>query len=73
MSPRVRKVKAVAEEENPRREVTYEEIAARAYEIHCSGLGGNDVENWIRAEEELNAELNIGQESQDEARVHVAA
>jgi len=37
-------------------EPVFEEIAARAYEIHLSGAGGDDVENWLRAERELTAE-----------------
>jgi hypothetical protein len=47
--------------ENPREEATVEEIAARAYEIHASG-GGHDVENWLRAEQELNTELRAKRE-----------
>jgi hypothetical protein len=69
MSPRVRKAKAAAEEEK-RGEVTFEEIALRAYEIHLSGEGGDDVENWIRAEEQLQAELQGIHAVPD---VHVAA
>jgi hypothetical protein len=34
-------------------EPSYDEIAARAYEIHESGEGGDEVENWLRAETEL--------------------
>jgi hypothetical protein len=37
-------------------EVNGEEIAIRAYEIHLSGPGGDHVENWLRAEQELVAE-----------------
>jgi hypothetical protein len=47
--------------EDPNGEVTMEEIAARAYEIHASE-GGHDVENWLRAERELNAELGAQRE-----------
>jgi hypothetical protein len=36
-----------------RKEVTHEMIAQRAYEIHLSGQGGSDVDNWHRAEREL--------------------
>lgn len=36
-----------------RQEVTHEAIARRAYEISISGQGGNDVDNWLRAEREL--------------------
>ena len=34
----------------------YEAIAVRAYEIHLSGEGGDDIANWLRAEAELHAE-----------------
>lgn len=47
----------VVEQEDVRGEATFEEIEARAYEIHLSGAGGDDVENWLRAEQELNAAL----------------
>ena len=36
-----------------RKEVTQEMISRRAYEIHLSGTGGSDVDNWHRAEREL--------------------
>jgi len=49
MSPRK---KAVEVEEEPRPEPSYDEIALRAYEIHESE-GGDDLENWFRAEQEL--------------------
>ena len=39
-----------------RREVTHEQIAKRAYEISISGSGGNEVENWRRAERELKGQ-----------------
>jgi hypothetical protein len=32
---------------------TQEQIAKRAYEIWKSGKGGNQDENWVRAEREL--------------------
>jgi hypothetical protein len=32
-----------------------EEIARRAYEIAMSGHGGDDLENWLRAEQELRS------------------
>ena len=35
------------------REVTNEEIAARAYEISQSDVAGSSEENWLRAEQEL--------------------
>lgn len=31
-------------------------IAQRAHQIHVSGKGGSDVENWLRAERELREE-----------------
>ncbi|HEV2295022.1 MAG TPA: DUF2934 domain-containing protein [Tepidisphaeraceae bacterium] len=34
-------------------EITHDQIAQRAYEIHCSGNGGSDTDNWFRAEREL--------------------
>ena len=49
MSPRK---KAVAEE--PRLEPSHEEIALRAYEIHESGDSGDELEHWLRAEQELS-------------------
>lgn len=49
MSPRK---KAVAEE-TPL-EPSHDEIALRAYEIHESGEGGDELENWLRAEQELS-------------------
>jgi hypothetical protein len=36
-----------------RPDVTTEEIAARAYEISQSDVGGTSEENWLRAEQEL--------------------
>jgi hypothetical protein len=35
------------------RVVTQEMIAKRAYEIHASGRGGSELDNWLRAEREL--------------------
>jgi hypothetical protein len=37
----------------PRKEITHEMIAVRAYEIFCSGTGGCETDNWHRAEREL--------------------
>ncbi len=37
-------------------EVTPDEIAVRAYHIHLSESGGDELENWVRAERELLAE-----------------
>lgn len=33
--------------------ITHDQIAQRAYEIHTSGNGGSDTDNWFRAEREL--------------------
>jgi len=33
--------------------ITQEMIAKRAFEIHCSGTGGSETDNWFRAEREL--------------------
>jgi hypothetical protein len=41
-------------------DVSSDEIALRAYEIHVSGGGGDEVENWLRAEAELRAERRPG-------------
>ncbi|MGD0769277.1 MAG: DUF2934 domain-containing protein [Tepidisphaeraceae bacterium] len=38
-----------------KREITHEMIAKRAFEIHISGKGGSQVDNWLRAERELKA------------------
>ena len=35
------------------KEITYEMIARRAFEIHASGYGGSQDDNWFRAEREL--------------------
>jgi len=51
MSPRK---KAVEVEEVARPEPSHDEIAFRAYEIHESG-GGDQLENWLRAEQELSS------------------
>jgi hypothetical protein len=37
----------------PRREVTHEMIARRAYEIARSGASGSQLDHWLRAEREL--------------------
>jgi hypothetical protein len=37
----------------------YEEIAARAYEIHESGGGDGPLDDWLRAERELIGETQI--------------
>ena len=38
-----------------KKEVTRDQIAKRAFEIHCSGHGGNETDNWHRAERELRS------------------
>jgi hypothetical protein len=39
----------------PKSEITHEMIAKRAFEIHASGKGGSQDENWLRAERELRS------------------
>jgi hypothetical protein len=39
----------------PKREVTHEMVAKRAYEIYRSGKGGDQLGNWLRAERELRS------------------
>jgi hypothetical protein len=39
-----------------KKDITYAEIAKRAYEIHCSGTGGSETDNWYRAERELRGQ-----------------
>ena len=34
-------------------EISHDAIALRAHEIHLSGEGGTDIDNWLRAEREL--------------------
>jgi hypothetical protein len=41
----------------PRKEITREMIAKRAYEIFCGGTGSDETGNWLRAERELKAGL----------------
>ena len=38
------------------REITYDQIAERAYHISRSGNGGSEDDNWHRAERELRSE-----------------
>jgi hypothetical protein len=40
---------------NQRNEASHEKIAERAYWISRSEQAGSDVENWLRAEHELQA------------------
>jgi hypothetical protein len=44
-----------------RKEMSREDIARRAYELYTQRgcETGKDVEDWIRAEQELGAEANI--------------
>jgi len=46
-----------------RKEVSQEDIAHRAYELYTQRgrEPGNDVEDWVRAEQELGAEPNFPQ------------
>ena len=37
------------------REVTHDMIARRAFEIHISGKGSDQLGNWLRAERELRS------------------
>jgi hypothetical protein len=39
--------------------LTHEMIARRAFEIHCSGTSGSELDDWLRAERELRHELGI--------------
>ncbi len=34
---------------------TREQIAQRAYQIHLTGQGGSELENWLQSERELNS------------------
>jgi hypothetical protein len=36
-------------------EITGEMIAKRAFEIHASGRGGSELDNWFAAERELRS------------------
>jgi hypothetical protein len=47
-----------ADRTGARPDVTTEEIAARAYEISQSDVGGTSEENWLRAEQELRGRSN---------------
>jgi hypothetical protein len=57
--PLVRTTKEVAMVE--RKEISRENIAQRAYELYTQRgcEPGKDVEDWIRAEQELGTEANI--------------
>ncbi len=45
--------KAQADSSAPKKVITTEQIARRAYEIYASGKGGTEIENWHRAERDL--------------------
>jgi hypothetical protein len=47
------KTNTVATPSAPKRNITHELIAERAYHISISGTGGSQDENWHRAEREL--------------------
>lgn len=49
------KVAAATPTVAPKREITREMIAVRAFEISMGGTGGSEFDNWIRAERELRA------------------
>jgi len=53
-------------DEHARGELSFEDIALRAYEIHLSGTGGDDTENWLRAERELLARTGAETGPEDE-------
>ena len=36
-----------------KKEITFDQISQRAYEIWQSGTGGSETDNWLRAEREL--------------------
>ena len=57
MSVEVETVEVVDDEQDILIGVAFEDVAARAYEIYLSSDGGDDLENWLRAERELHAEL----------------
>jgi hypothetical protein len=56
-SPVPKAVAAASPAPAPKKEVTYEQIAKRAYEIFASGTGGSQDDNWHRAERELRGQL----------------
>lgn len=51
--PKAAPAKAAVPKVASRKEVTHDDIARRAYEIWCSGQGGSEYDNWVRAEKEL--------------------
>jgi hypothetical protein len=50
-APRARSITRIVEP----KEITYQMIALRAFEIHASGTGGSQDDNWYRAERELRS------------------
>jgi hypothetical protein len=38
-------------------EITFDMIARKAFEIHASGKGGSEQDNWFAAERELRGNL----------------
>jgi hypothetical protein len=48
--------KAAAAIPAPRKEITHEMVAKRAYEIFLSGHGGDEMHNWLTAEHELRGQ-----------------
>jgi hypothetical protein len=65
--------KALAERDVAGSEITSSAIEARAYEIHLSGTGGNDLENWLRAEAELRAEAHRETVTDELQEMHAVA
>lgn len=55
-----------------RKELPKEEIAQRAYELYAQrgGEPGKDVEDWVRAEKELNGAVIAGSAKAKAARGH---
>ena len=56
MGTRVAKSKVAGEQAGAGGEVTFEQIAVRAHEIHTSGAGGAATDDWLLAERQLHAE-----------------
>jgi len=77
MSAKVAKAKVAVARDDAHGELTSEEIAVRAYELHLSGSGGGALDDWLRAEEELTAALDAGQlhqaEQEPDEEMHAAA
>jgi hypothetical protein len=56
MEPEVIETERIVEQDEVGNESDEDLIARRAYEIHASGEGDTDLENWLRAERELREE-----------------